>query len=131
MIDTILELKNKCTFVEEIGRIHNLTPGEVSCIWMIASHGGASLKEIAEAMSLSISRGSRVVNSLRERGLLTVVPNRNDRRAVKLSLTGAGQQCFTDLQNEKDACDRRLSEGLTPEEQNKIREGLSLLLRVM
>ncbi len=131
MIDSILELKSRCSFAEEIGKTHNLTARDVSCLSMIAMHGGISLKEIAEEIGLSTSRGSRVVNRLKERGFIVVIPDEVDRRAVKLSLSDSGNECYQDLIKEKLACEQRLSSGLTPEEQKKIQEGLSLLLKVM
>ncbi len=131
MIDSILELKSRCSFAEEIGKAHKLSARDVSCLSMIAIHDGVSLKEIAEEIGLSTSRGSRVVNRLKERGFIKVIPDEVDRRGIKLSLTASGDECFADLLKEKLACERRLSSGLTLEEQRIIQEGLSLLLKVM
>ncbi len=131
MIDRILELKKRCGFSDEIGKTHQLTMGDVDCISAIAAYQPLRSKELAEYMSLSPSRGSRIVGRLLQRGLVTMHPDNLDRRSMVISLTKEGSTCFEAVQQEKLQCEERILKALSVEEQQTVRKGLELLLHVI
>lgn len=131
MIDTIIELKSRCSFIEEIGAAYGLRAGEVNCIMQIANGDSPSLKELSSLLGLSASRTSRLVNRLREKSYVRIVGDQQDRRFVGILLTEEGRRCNDFLLKEKKTCERRLESQLTEQERQTIRQGLSLLLRVM
>jgi DNA-binding MarR family transcriptional regulator len=131
MIDTILELKSRCGFAEEIGRAYGFTAQDVNFMMKIAQHPDSTLKELAEYNGLSISRASRIVSRLKGRGFVAVVPDEQDRRAVRHTLSEKGVICYDDIIREKAACEARLRNSLTDEQERLIRQGLDLLLEII
>ncbi len=131
MIDAILELKSRCGFAEEIGKEYDLTSSDVVCMLKIANHSDITLTDLSGLMGLSTSRGSRIVSRLKNRRFIRVENDTVDRRSVRLSLSEAGRICYNDVLREKEACEARLRDHLTPEQEQLIRKGLSLLLEIM
>lgn len=131
MIDKILQIKKRCAFAEEIGHAHDLTMGEVECVFAIASHEELTSKTLSSILALSPSRGSRIVNKLVERELIKAQVDSHDRRTVLLSLTDTGRQYHRELEEEKNRCAQRLFEKLNEDQKRMVEQGLDILLHVM
>ena len=100
---------------------------------MLAFPVGAAISAsgLAERMGLSLSRVSRIVDRMVERGLVTRVPSAQDRRAVELSLTAEGSRVRTQLDDCLRRCDTTIREHLSDRELSVAGEGLDLLLGAM
>ncbi len=131
MIDQILELKKKCNFDREIGEALNLKDKEISAIAAIAECSELTSKEVSDQISLSPSRGSRVITGLMEKGLVELNHNSDDRRVINITLTRAGEACYLNMVEEIKKCERRLTENLTEQEKLIISEGLQILLKTI
>ena len=131
LVDSILEIKNRCRLAEEIGREYQLGQKEIACIIEVGKGDGVCSKNLSGAIDLSPSRGSRVINRLVERGLLESSPCRGDKRFIELSLTLEGEMCLDAVERRKQECEREILSHLDRLERTKVEDGLNLLLRVL
>ena len=127
IIDSIIELKARCRFEEEIGEECRLAVREVTCLGVIAPGEQVSAGELAARMGLSPSRASRIITGLREKGCIAEVFDENDRRSVSISLTAAGTKIVQDIEKKKDECESRLLGGFSPQQLSAIQRGLATL----
>lgn len=63
----------------------------------LAHSGGASVRDIENAVVMEKSKVSRTAARLEKRGLLAKVPHRQDKRLVHLTLTPEGKALLSDL----------------------------------
>ena len=131
LIDRILEMKSLCRFEEEIGGECDLAFPEVRCVGALQPGEQVSAGDLAVRLVLSPSRASRVITSVREKGLLDWRPDTGDRRAVVLSLTAAGEGMNREIARKKTECERRLLGNFNEQQVREIREGLDMLLGAM
>ena len=131
LIDSILELKNRCNLADEIGREYKLNPKEIECVLEIGAGDGICSKNLSKSIGLSPSRGSRIINNLIDRGLIESMICRGDKRYIELSLTEDGRVCLDAIERKKHACEREILGALNSEEQTTVAEGIDLLLKVL
>lgn len=131
LIDRIFDLKSLCRFEEEIGEKCGLGSPEVRCIGALQPGEQVSAGDLADRLSLSPSRASRVITSVREKGLLAEGLDPRDRRAVSISLTAAGEGMRRLIDRKKSECERRLLANFDGEQARAVREGLDMLLAAM
>ena len=111
LVDSILEIKNRCHLAEEIGREYQLGQKEISCIIEVGKGDGVCSKNLSRAIDLSPSRGSRVINRLVERGLLESALCRGDKRFIELSLTLEGEMWLDAVERKGLGCDPYVRSG--------------------
>ncbi len=126
-IDSIIELKSLCRFEEEIGEECGLAPREVSCLAAVSREESVSAGELAARMGLSASRASRLITALRRKGFFAETFDDRDRRAVSISLTGAGERLREKVEQKKEECEERLRGAFSREQLRTIRTGLATL----
>jgi DNA-binding MarR family transcriptional regulator len=131
LIDSILELKERCHLAEEIGREYELSSKEIECVVKIGAGDGVCSKILSESVGLSPSRGSRIINRLIGRGFVESAACRGDRRYIELSLTEDGRVCLDSIQRKKIECEREILGSLNTSERNTVAEGIDLLLKVL
>jgi DNA-binding MarR family transcriptional regulator len=131
LVDCILELKSQCRFEEEIGGECELTFPEVRCIGALRPGEQLSAGDLALRLALSPSRASRVINGVREKGLLSESLDPQDRRAVSISLTPSGEDMRKLIEKKKNECERRLLARLKNGQERAVREGLDALISAM
>ena len=127
IIDSIIELKVRCRFEEEIGEECRLAPREVTCLGVIAPGERVSAGTLAARIALSPSRASRIITGLREKGCIAEAFDETDRRSVSISLTAAGVKIVRDIEKKKDECEKRLLGGFNPQQLTAIQKGLATL----
>ncbi|HTP59230.1 MAG TPA: MarR family transcriptional regulator [Spirochaetia bacterium] len=126
-IDSIIELRSLCRFEEEIGEECGLAPREVSCLCVLVPGEEVTAGELAALLRLSASRASRLITSLRGRGVVTETFDARDRRAVSIRLTQAGERLLKKVELKKEECERRLLSTFNREQLKAVREGLATL----
>jgi MarR family transcriptional regulator, organic hydroperoxide resistance regulator len=131
LIDSILELKDRCHLAEEIGQEYQLSPKEIECVVEVGAGDGVCSKNLSESIGLSPSRGSRIINRLISKGIIENAPCRGDKRYVELSLTEDGRVCLDAIERKKMECEKEILGSLNDEERNTVAEGISLLLKVL
>ncbi len=132
VIDYIFLLKKKCTVEEEgIGERVGLSTSEMHCIEALEPKELVSGIVLSKRMGLSTSRGSRIIESLMEKALLRKEIDRSDRRYSVISLTKRGERVHSHVEKSKLQCEKRITEGMDPEQIKQVKEGLRTLLNVM
>ena len=81
-------------------------------------------------MGLSISRGSRIIDSLGRKGYLLRMENPEDRRSFVLSLSSKGTEIKKQIEQERNNCEYRIRKNLSIREVKLIKEGLELIAKV-
>jgi DNA-binding MarR family transcriptional regulator len=127
IIDSIIELKARCRFEEEIGEACGLAGREVTCLGVISPGERVSAGVLAGRMGLSPSRASRIITALRQKGHIAEAFDESDRRSVSISLTAAGIRIARDIEGKKGECERKLLGGLSRPQLSAIQKGLSTL----
>lgn len=85
-------------------------------------------RDVTEYRGIAKSQVSRAVELLTARGLLRRVPDGDDRRVVRLSITEEGLPLAREAQAVQAACGRRLLAGISPEEEARFRSLLETVL---
>jgi DNA-binding MarR family transcriptional regulator len=70
---------------------------QLRILTVIASHDVVTLSELATATGLHMSRASRACDRLAHEGLIAREADPQDRRNLRLTLTGAGAQIVADV----------------------------------
>lgn len=78
----------------------------------LAHSGGASVRDIENAVVMEKSRVSRTASRLEARGLIAKLPHPGDGRLVQLSLTAEGQALMAELLPIAEAFQQKLQAGL-------------------
>jgi len=132
VIDYIFLLKKKCTIEEEgICEHVGLSPSEMHCIEAMNPKEQVSGIVLSKRMGLSPSRGSRIIENLMEKGLLSREIDRSDRRYSVISLTKRGEMVHSHVEKSKLQCEKRITRGMDSEQIKQVKEGLRTLLNVM
>ncbi len=106
-----------------------VTPSQLVLLDWIAESSGCSVHEIAAGLGLTPPTVSVGVRRLERVGLLERRPDPRDRRAVRLSLTVAGETLRQRAQGFRQRKARRLLAGLTPQEQETLLDLLERAIR--
>ncbi len=109
------------------GPLYGLSVSEWRTMAVLGTHQVLSASEIVERSSMDRVAVSRAIKSLREAGLLKRDIDGDDRRRAVLRLTEKGVGVFNDLIPRVLDLERRLLEGLSPEERDTL---LALMERV-
>lgn len=81
----------------------------------LARHGPLTLNELASQLYLDKSTVSRVVTAIERKKLLRRQPHEEDRRAVLLALTDAGQRLYEGIRDDIEERERRLIADFDPD----------------
>jgi len=109
----------------------SVTVAQCHLLMEMEMRGPSSLQDIADALSLDKSTLSRTVDSLVQAGLIERVPDKDNRRKVSLSLTGAGKEKCTFINT---LCNGQYEDifSFVPEDKLPVvMEGISILATAM
>lgn len=109
---------------------HELTPTQISVLFMVVRHGPLGLKRLAELEDLNPTMLSRVVAELERRALLTRAPDPGDRRAAVVTATAAGVALRERIQRERAETLGRELERLEPDQLAALEAALPVLDRL-
>lgn len=108
----------------------SLTVPQVKSLFFITNHGSTNFKKLADALKVTPSNLTGVIDRLVEQGLVSRKENPEDRRMMLLKATVKGEELVGDLRERRIThLSQALSE-LSPEELNTIVQGLTLLAKV-
>ena len=130
--DLVQQIKKKCTVTEK--RIQNelsLTQAEFTALRLLGP--GESLQSgiFSEKMGVSVSRGSRVISQLNKQGYVTVLPEPENRRCQRISLTDRGREIQNRINREILHCEEQFLSHLDPEVRVQIFDNLEYILEIM
>jgi len=131
LIDLIIQLKKGCMEDEkQIRALCNVSLAEYKGIIEIETTERVTCNILSKKMGLSISRGSRIIDSLVRKGYLLRMENPEDRRSFVLSLSSKGVKIKEDIERERNNCEKRIREKLSTKEFDLIKEGLKLVTKI-
>jgi len=130
LIDLIIELKKG--YLEDEKQIRTLCKvslAEYKAILEIKTTEIITCNVLSEKMGLSISRGSRIIDSLVRKGYLLRMENPEDRRSFVLSLSSKGTEIKKQIEQERNNYEYRIRKNLSVREVELIKEGLELIAK--
>ncbi|HAJ33146.1 MAG TPA: hypothetical protein DCK79_07205 [Candidatus Atribacteria bacterium] len=131
LVDLIIELKKGCLIDEEqIRTLCNISLAEYRAVMEIKTTERLTCNVLSEKMGLSVSRGSRIIDSLVRKGYLLRMENPEDRRSFVLSLSSKGAKIKDDIERERNNCEKRIREKLSTKEFDAIKESLELVIKI-
>ncbi len=130
--ELILAVKRKCQCNEEQMQAElGLAPAEFN--GLLALEDGRALPgcEFARRMGLSPSRGSRVLSVLLTHGYVRTQCSPDDRRVIRISLTGKGKQMRAGIIERMQQCEERVIGKLDQRGRGQVVRALELLDTVL
>jgi DNA-binding MarR family transcriptional regulator len=132
IIDLVIVLKHSCLTKEDsIREEFSLSPAEYRGILSINSGESVKGNELSEKMGLSVSRGSRVIEKLAQKGYLRRTGNSNDRRCVTIELADKGLKVKNKIDRMLDRCEREFKSKIPKSEIKSFINSLDKLTSIL
>ena len=110
----------------EIRRVEGIAPAQFGLLAMV-KRCPRSLGELAEKQGVSLPTMSNSVSVLAERGWVTRLPSKSDRRVMIVELTPPGEQVLTQVQARMETYMTELLSDLSPEQLKQLLTGVQIL----
>lgn len=131
IVDLIIQLKRGCMNDEEqIRTLCNVSLAEYKGIMVIRKGEKITCNILSKKMGLSPSRGSRIIDNLVKKGYLSRMINPEDRRSFVVSLSSKGVKIKSQIEQERNNCEKRIRKKLSAREVELIKEGLELINKI-
>ncbi len=108
-----------------------VTGGQVALLIQIRKHVGIGARELAELERISPAAMSGYIARLQKAGLVTRVPDENDRRRQVLALTDEAERVLRSVRSRRTAWLAERLERLEPDELEAIEAALEPLSRLL
>jgi MarR family transcriptional regulator, organic hydroperoxide resistance regulator len=108
----------------------NMTVPQVKSLFFISNAGSTNIKKLANALQVTPSNLTGVIDRLVEQGLVTRMENPGDRRMTILQPTEKGESLVSELRERRISYLSQALADLSPQELKTIGDGLDLLARV-
>jgi MarR family transcriptional regulator, organic hydroperoxide resistance regulator len=79
----------------------SLTMTQVKSLFFIANEGGVNFRKLAQALKVTPSNVTGIIDRLVEQGMVTRTENPEDRRMLMLQLTGKGEALIAKLRERR------------------------------
>lgn len=109
----------------------DLTPSQVAVLAALARHGRLTPSGIAQLERISRPTATRIVATLRERGLVIAVEDKSDRRSILLTLSHDGTALRGLRLSRKNAYLQRVLRNASVDELELLADASTLLLRLL
>ena len=118
----------------EFQKYYRAKYGMLRTEWRVLFHlgryGDMTAKEICDRARIHKTKVSRAVAALQEKRFLIRSPSQLDRRNEQLSLTQTGRAAFSDLYDEAQSFDKKMTSKFKPEEIRILRRCLIEIARL-
>jgi DNA-binding MarR family transcriptional regulator len=114
-------------FFRLVGELE-LSLSQLKLLMILDRDGERTLKELAEALVLSLPAASRAVEGLHKRGMVARREDDEDRRHKRVAITATGSEVIGRLNQARFAGIERFIQTLTTEERENLAQGLAPLL---
>jgi len=132
MFDLIHSIKKGCVRTEErIRADYDLSTAELVGLRILQTDEAILAGLFAERLELSPSRGSRVINQMVQKGLVTAHPIPENRRSVQVSLTTVGRRMQRSVELEILQCENRLLAQLPESQRDTFKSTLEMLSNLL
>jgi DNA-binding MarR family transcriptional regulator len=110
---------------------NGVTLSQCHALLEIENRDQLSLGELAQQLGLDKSTLSRTIDGLVNIGLVQRAPDPDDRRSIRLSLTGQGRRTCDRINTENDAHFSRVLSRIDIQRRQKVVEGFDALVTAM
>jgi DNA-binding MarR family transcriptional regulator len=132
IIDLVIALKHSCMTKEDsIREEFVLSPAEYRGILSINPGEVVKGSELSEKMGLSVSRGSRVIEKLTQKGYLKRTGDSNDRRCLTIALADKGQKVKIKIDKMLEQCEREFQSKIPKTEMKSFINSLDKLTSIL
>ena len=104
---------------------------QLSVISMLEKYGEQKVSELSEKMGLSDSTVSGILDRLEQKDIIRRERTKDDRRVVKISLTGKSKGFCNDFRQKREEYFTQLLKNLSEQEIKDIIKGLKILNRAL
>ncbi len=108
-----------------------LTASQFTCLVAMPETSALNVHQLGEAIGLSPSRASRIVDSLVREGLLDRQSTANDRRQQHLTLTSAGRAKWHEAHMLLMECEQKLLSQLSAQHSRDLEEALKTVINAL
>lgn len=109
----------------------NLTSAQSETILYYAEHRGDSIKALALHLSISHQAARKLVEKLREKGMLDILISKDDRRYTSIYLTADGEELHQELKNKGFSAGEKMLEGFSDGEKTVLLDYLERIKRYL
>ena len=129
LVDILGDLRKKCEAYEaKIRKSLDLSEAEYTGLLSLNKNEKITCQEFSERMRLSVSRGSRVIDKLFERGYLNRVDCSEDRRCKNVRLTDNGAEVRRKIDVQRQNCEHILTAGHSEKKLTTLKKELRRLI---
>lgn len=130
--EIVFQIKHNMSKEFDKAGLPGITPTQGMMIGMLGKHGKMKVSEISQKMGLNNSTVSGIIDRLERQGMVERLRSEEDKRVVFITLSskmdGKEIQMHSKVEN---IVERIIEERGTPEDYDKIVEGLSALKRLL
>lgn len=128
LIDIIFLLNRECMIERnEICEKSNLSHQEFVIIDMLNINESVSCNLIAKRIFLSVSRASRLIESLVKKGYIIREEDTNNRKYIKIYFSLKGKKIKQKIEKMKDDCEKKIVSKIEPKNLMLIEQGIKIL----
>ena len=109
----------------------NLSIGQLKSLFFISNRGTTSLGKLAEALRVTPTNTTGIVDRLMKRGLITRTENPEDRRMLMLRTTPLGDELIGELRQKRKEHMIELFTRLTDEEAAAVTKSLKIMVKAI
>lgn len=111
--------------------LHDLavTPGQYTALSLLAAQRNQSSADMARKAGVTPQSMSETISGLERKGLIIRAENPEHRRILNITLTEAGQALLARCDEQTDALEQRLLEGLSAGQLNALRDALQAIIQ--
>jgi MarR family 2-MHQ and catechol resistance regulon transcriptional repressor len=129
LVDILVDLKKECEAHEaKIRKSLNLSEAEYNGFRCLNEGEKITCQEFSERMNLSVSRGSRVIEKLFEKGYLDRFDCSEDRRCKHVELTKNGVSIRRKIDKQRQECEQKLAADYSEQKLTMLRKELRRLI---
>lgn len=122
LLDLIYEIRQKCMQNdEEIFKSLSITKAEFNMFLCLKNCKHFNSYSVAEKMQLSLSRVSRIIDKMVNKGHLSRTTNKLDRRAIDIKMTSSGKQIMDKIVKYRDAQEAHFVNKMNNEELHQVK----------
>lgn len=132
ILDFLYELKKKCISNDDVFLSQSdLTQAEYHFFIALGSFDEINSNAVAKKMDLSLSRISRVIDKLVNKGYLSRTIDNSDRRAIKLELTKEGKKVKSEIEDYRKECELKIMKNVSSTELETIKKSFNTILELL
>jgi DNA-binding MarR family transcriptional regulator len=129
LLDVLTDLRKEYAVLEErIMKSLDLSEAEYNGLLCLNKDEKITCQEYSERMSLSVSRGSRVIDQLFEKGYLDRVDCTEDRRCKNVKLTRNGVAIRREIEKHRQECEQKLAADYSDQKLTNLKKDLRRLI---